>query len=269
MKTRYWIASGVIVLAGGALLVMTNHAHPTAAPATVRHQNGKTTPTAPKTKAPPKPKPQAPPIPKYAPTIPVGGTASGSATASFQAVTHQAPPVPLQVVSLPWQPTAQWAIEPLGMVMNGNATTSSTLWFGEKVGTSSWRWIPTTLPGQPSRHLPAPIRESLLMAYNLHLGEPGPTNTVGNITWQGLQGHVGEPVGWTLSTASANASPLFQRTVGVTLFQPSYTGSFSGYYGMEAAFDAQNATDGLHGLVGWVSRAGSLNTIVEMPPSLL
>jgi hypothetical protein len=186
---------------------------------------------------------------------------------SFTAVTGQSPPVPLQVVALPWQPTTQWAIEPLGMQMHGNSL--KTLWFGQKVGSSPWQWIPTTLPGVPSTKLPAPIQQAITMAYSLHLGESGPTNTVGNISWQGIQGQVGSPDAWTLSTVSAKDSPLFAPTVGVVVFDKSLTGAFAGYYGLEAAFDQQNAASGLHGLVGFVSRQGSLASIIASPPPLL
>lgn len=269
MNTRYWVIGGVIVVAGGAILMMTNQSHHVSASGAVHHKEPKPpTRAASSTKPPAKPTPQVPSIPKHAPTIPTSGTASGSATASFQSVVGQTPPAPLQLVSLPWAKGTQWAVEPLGMSMNGEPSTSPTLWFGERTGTGPWHWIPTTLPGQPSRHLPAPIRESLLMAYSLHEGMSGPTNTVGNITWQGLQNKVGVPVGWTLESVPATDSPLFQSTVGVVLFQPSYTGVFTGYYGLEAAFDAQNASTGLHGLVGFVSRTGSLATIVKTPPLL-
>ncbi|MDA8205188.1 MAG: hypothetical protein M0Z36_03895, partial [Thermaerobacter sp.] len=238
MRTRYWVIGGVVVVGGIAFLVMINPPHQTTAPVAHHHQR-------PKLKPSPTPKSKAPTIPTKAPTIPMAGTGAGSATASFQSVVGQAPPLPLQVVSLPWAKTTQWAVEPLGMNMRGNSL--ATLWFGQKVGTGKWQWIPTALPGVPSSKLPPAIRESLIMAYSLHLGESGPSQSIGNIDWQGLQGHVANPNGWTLANASANASPLFKPSVGITLFQKSYTGAFSGYYGMETAFDAQNASNGLHG----------------------
>lgn len=271
MKSRYWAIGGVAVVAGVVALSLSRHPHHVTAPVAEHHQHHRKPPasTAPKTKAPAKPKPKALRISNHPPTIPVSGSASGSATASFTAVGHQAPPAALQVVTLPWQPTIQWAVEPLGMAMNGEPTTEPTLWFGERTGTGKWTWIPTTLPGEPSAQLPPVIRESLIMADSLHIGEPGPSNTIGNITWQGLQGKVGVPVGWTLESVPKADSPLFAPSVGVVLFQESYTGSSTGYYGMEAAFDSQNARTGLHGLVGFVSRAGSLRQIVKTPPPLL
>lgn len=259
MRRRYWIIGGVVV---GGLVVWGLGGH-SPAPTQTHPQAHKS--SAPKTQSPGHPKKTA--IPPKAPKIPASGSAQGSATASFQAVVGQKPPVALQKVGLPWKSGTQWAVEPLGMKMDGNALV--TLWFGETTGSGRWHWIPTTLPGQPSSKLPAAIRQSLLMAYSLHLGDSGPTNTVGTITWQGLQGKVANPSGWTLRLARANASPLFHRTVGITLFQKSYTGSFSGYFGMEAAFDAQNAKTGTHALVGFVSRTGSLKTIVKTPPYLL
>ncbi|MDA8204941.1 MAG: hypothetical protein M0Z36_02660 [Thermaerobacter sp.] len=265
MKTRYLIIGGVIIVGGGVALSLTApRRHSTATQHSkqpvAHHPKSK---PAPKTKEPTK----APPIPKNYPTIPVTGTASGSATVSFQSVVGQKPPASLQIVTLPWATGTQWALEPLGMKMHGNSL--ATLWFGEHPETGRWTWIPTTLPGQPSSQLPPAIREALVMAYSLHEGMSGPSGTVGNITWQGLQGKVNNPGGWTLTTASANASPLFQPTVGLTLYQQSYTGSYSGYYGMEAAFDSQNAASGLHGLVGFVANSGSLATIVHVPPRLL
>ena len=153
------------------------------------------------------------------------------------------------------------------MAMHGN--TLKTLWFGEKTGSAAWRWIPTTLPGVPSGKLPAPIAQSLTMAYSLHLGESGPAGTVGTISWQGIQGQVTSPDAWTLSITGTNSSPLFAPTVGVVVFQKSLTGAFTGYYGMEAAYDHQNAAKGLHSLAGFVSRTGSLTAIVQTPPPLL
>ncbi len=267
MKTRYWLGAGVVVVGGIIILVSTNSPPQSTAsvPTHPHHQRRPKSQTHPKHT--PTPKTKAPTIPTQAPTIPTSGSGSGSATASFQSVVGQAPPLPLQVVTLPWQKGTQWAVEPLGMKMHGNSLT--TLWFGDRTSTGKWHWIPTTLPGVPSTKLPPAIRESLIMAYSLHLGDPGPAQSIGNINWQGLQGHVANPTGWTLITASANSSPLFAPSVGVTLFQKSYTGSFSGHYGMETAFDAQNAPTGLHGLVGWVARTGPLSRIIQTPPRLV
>ncbi len=254
---------GGVVVVGGILFILTESpAHPPGVPPIRRHHAA-----PPKALPKPTPTPTPTPTPKTAPTLPTSGTAPGSAIVSFTAVTGQAPPAPLQVVSLLWQPTTQWAVEPLGMQMGGNAL--KTLWFGQKTGSNSWQWIPTTLPGVPSTKLPAPMQQSLTMAYSLHLGESGPANTVGNITWQSIQGQVSSPAAWTLSTVSTNNSPLFAPTVGVVVFEKSLTGTFSGYYGLEGAFDAANAGNGLHGLVGFVSRTGPLGTIAQSPPPLL
>ncbi len=265
MRRRYWIIGGIVVVGGVIALSVSGHPHRTA---TASHRQHTTTPShAPHThNSHPKKSGKSPQAPKT-PKIPTCGSGSGSSTASFQTVVGQAPPDPIQTVTLPWQKGTQWAVEPAGMKMDGNALT--TLWFAEKTGSGHWHWIPTTLPGQPSSKLPAAIKQSLLMAYSLHLGDSGPTNTVGPIPWQGLQGKVANPSGWTLRLARANASPLFAPTVGLTLFQKSYTGSFSGYYGMEAAFDGENAKDGTHALVGFVSRTGQLKSIVKTPPYLL
>ena len=265
MRTRYWVIGGVVV--GGIILVATNPSPRSTASVPTHHHHKPRPKSQPHSKHTPTPKSKAPPIPKKSPTVPTSGSGSGSVTASFTHVVGQAPPLPLQVVTLPWQKGTQWAVEPLGVKMHGNSLT--TLWFGDRTGTGPWQWIPTTLPGVPSSKLPPAIRESLTMAYSLHLGDSGPSQSIGNINWQGLQGHVADPTGWTLTTAGANSSPLFKPSVGITLFQKSYTGSFSGYYGMETAFDAQNASNGLHGLVGWVARTGHLSTIVKTPPPLL
>jgi len=254
---------GAAVVVGGIIFVLTEPSTPREIPPPVRHHH-----VAPP-KAIPKPKPIPTPTttPKTAPTLPTSGQAAGSASASFTVVTGEKPPVPLQIATVPWQPTTQWAVEPMGIHQGGNALV--TLWFGEKAGTQAWHWWPTTFPGVPPTALPAPIAQSLTMAYSLHLGESGPTDTVGNITWPSLENEVGSPVAWTLSTVSANDSPLFAPTVAVTVFDPSRTGTFSGDYGVEAAFDAHNASTGLHGLVGFVSRTGNLASIVASPPPLL
>lgn len=256
-KTRLWMVGGIVVV-GGIVYLATSPSRPIPVSAPpVHHHHVAKIPTPPPTK----------PAPQKAPVIPSSASAKGSVTASFKTATGQAPPAPLQVVALPWQPTTQWAVEPLGMAMHGNAL--KTLWFGQRTRSGPWQWIPTTLPGVPSTKLPAPIQQTITMAYSLHLGESGPTGTVGNISWQGIQGQVTSPDAWTLSVVGTNSSPLFAPTVGVVVFQKSLTGAFAGYYGMETAYDAHNAAKGLRSLVGFVSRTGSLTTIVQTPPPLL
>lgn len=265
MKKRYWTAGGVVVIGGALLVISSAPPHRSTGPTPVHHTQEPKSKSHPKAKVPNKPKAKAPSIPKTYPAIPTSGSSTGSAAASFKSVVGQTPPVPLQIVSPPWAKTTQWAIEPLGMQMNGNSLY--TLWFGDRTHSGPWHWMPTTLPGEPPSQLPAPIRESIIMAYSLHLGDSGPTNTVGNITWQGLQGHVANPSGWTLSVTT-NPTPPFAPALELTLYQQSFTGSFSGYYGAVATFDTQNAATGLHGLFGFISRSGSLASIVATPPHL-
>ena len=120
LKKRLWIVGGIVV-AGGVVYLVTSPSRPIPVSAPPGHHHH-VTPTPPPTK----------PAPQKAPVIPSSASAKGSVTASFQTAAGQAPPAPIQVVTLPWQPTTQWAVEPLGMAMHGNAL--KTLWFGQKTG---------------------------------------------------------------------------------------------------------------------------------------
>lgn len=262
----YFIIGGAVVVVGIVAVSNTRPPQPVAK-APVHHHPKAPAKTHPKDQVKAtKPQAKTPPIPKHFPTIPTSGTSTGSATASFKAIVGQAPSIPLQIVTPPWAKDTQWVVEPLGMKMNGNALY--TLWFGDRTGSGPWHWYPATLPGEPPSAMPPAIRESLIMAYSLHLGDNGPSDTPGGITWQGLQGKVSEPEGWDLEVLPAAQSPLSQPSVGLTLYQQSFTGMFDGYYGTQAVFDAQNATNGLHGLAGFIARPGSLASIVGVVPTI-
>lgn len=214
-------------------------------------------PSAPRTEAkPPEPGPGkavstgTPARPTQFPVPPTASTAPGDAAASFTRATGQRPALPLEVVTLPWDPQTQWAVEPALTHVGGNA--QGTLWFGERTGPGPWRWIPSTLPGALDPGLPKPVSQALQWAFDLEQGEPGP-QLLGRIQWAAITGHVGLPEGWTLTAAPAQASPLAAPSVLITVWEPSYTGVFSGVYGVETAWDAANAGTGQHGLAGLVA----------------
>lgn len=180
--------------------------------------------------------------------------------ASFQHATHQPVPSDLEAVAVPWAPNQTWAIDPTGITSANNP--NPTLWFGETSGTGPWHWIPSTLPGALNPNLPKPVYQALQLAWDLNQGQPGP-NLGGAIQWSAITGHVGMPVGWTMHALSAADSPLGQPTVTLTIWMPSYTGSFGGYYGVATAWDAANAPSGTHGLMGLQANLGPLATIAH------
>ncbi len=204
------------------------------------------------------------PIPTSYPAPPQSGQASGSATASFTTVTHHTPPVPLEVVTVPWQSGTHWAIEPVGMTMDGNA--NPTLWFGAQAAGGAWHWIPSTLPGALSAKFPIAIRQALQLGWDLSQHQPGPNPAVGNISWSAITGQVGKPTGWTLVSLSPANSPLGQTTLGLTVWQPSYTGRFNGFYGLQTLWDGTNAQTGTHDFEGFVANPGPMTAIAQHPP---
>ena len=207
------------------------------------------------------------PIPSKYPVPPATGTANGSALTSFQNVTHQAPPSPLDVVKVPWQSGARWAIEPVGMHMDGNSNV--TLWFGEQAKAhGAWTWIPSTLPGALSAKLPISARQALQLGWDLSQRQPGPNTGVGNISWSALTGQVGKPAGWTMVPMPAMDSPSGSASVDLTVWQQSYTGVFNGYYGLVTIWSAQNQAAGTHDFQGFVGAPGPLSTIAQNPPML-
>ena len=177
---------------------------------------------------------------------------------SFRAATHQTAPSNLETLAVPWA-NQTWAIDPIGITSAKNP--NPTLWFGEKTGAGPWHWIPSTLPGALSTQLPKPIDAALQWAWDLNQGQAGP-DLGGPVQWSAITGHVGVPQGWTLQTLSAADSPLGRPTMTLTVWMLSFTGSFTGYYGVATAWDATNAATGTHGLLGLDAAPGPLTHIV-------
>lgn len=178
---------------------------------------------------------------------------------SFRIATHQAAPRDLETVAVPCAHQT-WAIDPIGMTSAQDP--NPTLWFGEQTGAGPWHWTPSTLPGALSMQLPKPIDAALQWAWDLNQGQAGP-DLGGPVQWSAITGHVGMPQGWTLQTLSAADSPLGRPTMTLTVWMPSFTGSFTGYYGVETAWDTTNAATGTHGLLGLDAAPGPLAHIVR------
>ena len=155
-----------------------------------------------------------------------------SLAASFQTTAHDALPSGVTPVSVPWQPQTSWVFVPHAI--------QRRLWFGSRTGTGPWHWVSEDLPGALSKRFPSPVFASLLWADDLHSNEPGPS-LPGAIQWNTIMGRVGEPVGWTTQTLSASESPIGGKTLELTVWVPSETGVFTGYYGLELLWNAQNA----------------------------
>ena len=173
-------------------------------------------------------------------------------------------PSNLETFTVPWT-NQTWAIDPIGITMAANP--NPMLWFGKRVGTGPWRWIPSTLPGALNPALPKPIDAALQLAWDLNQGQAGP-NLGGPVQWSAITGHVGMPAGWTMHGLSAADSPLGQPTIVLTIWMRSFTGSFPGFYGVATAWDATNAFTGHHGLLGLEAIPGPLRTIAHtMAPS--
>ncbi len=263
LKKRTVAMMGGVLVVVGVGWVTASHppAHPEAGSTIPTHhpQTPQATPKVGK-----KPTHTSAPIPTSYPVPPQAGQASGSVTTSFQAITHRAPPVPLEVASVPWQSGTHWAIEPVGMTMDGNA--NPTLWFGEQASGGVWHWIPSTLPGALNAHLPIPIRQALQLGWDLSQRQPGPHTAVGNISWSAITGHVGKPGGWTMVPIPATASPSGSASIGLTIWQHSFTGVFSGFYGLETIWNRHNAATGTHDFEGFIATPGPMTTIAQHPP---
>ncbi len=188
--------------------------------------------------------------------------AAARLAASFQQATHQPVPSDLETVTVPWASHQIWVIDPIGITSTNNP--NPTLWFGEKIGTDPWQWIPSTLPGALNPALPKPVLQALQWAWDLNQGQAGPPLD-GTIQWSALTGHVGMPAGWTMHALPAADSPLGQPTITLTVWMRSYTGSFTGYYGVATAWDARHAATGNHGLMGLQAAPGPLSTLVQNP----
>ncbi len=178
---------------------------------------------------------------------------------SFRRAAHQAAPSDLETLAVPWA-NQTWAIDPIGLTSAKNP--NPTLWFGKKTGAGPWQWIPSTLPGALSAQLPKPISAALQWAWDLNQGQVGP-DLGGPVQWSAITGHVGMPQGWTVQMLSAANSPLGRPTLTLTVWMQSFTGSFTGYYGVATAWDTTNAATGIHGLLGLDAAPGPLTHIVH------
>ncbi len=186
--------------------------------------------------------------------------AAATLAASFQHATHQPVPSDLEAVTVPWAPNQTWAIDPIGITNTQNP--NPTLWFGEKTGAGPWRWIPSTLPGALNPDLPKPIYRALQLAWDLNQGQPGP-NVGGSIQWSAITGHVGMPAGWTMHIVAAADSPIGEPTIALIVWMRSYTGTFSGFYGLNTLWDVQNAASGRHDLAGLTAAPGPMTAIAR------
>ena len=158
-----------------------------------------------------------------------------SLAASFQARVHQALPSGVSPVAVPWQQQTTWVFVPQAI--------QGQLWFASRQGSGSWHWVSEDLPGVLSSQFPQPVYDTLQWADDLHANEPGP-NLPGAVQWSVITGRVGEPVGWTTQMLAADQSPVGQKALELTVWMPSETGVFTGYYGIETLWDAQNAHTG-------------------------
>lgn len=241
-RNRQWIGVGALLglLVGGGIWLAHAAGSPparTTAPASHRL-----------TRRPGRTHSSAPP----APPAPFAGLHR-----SFAAATGLPASTALEVVRLPWNPTRAWAVDPVGV---SAAPRPLTLWFGERTGDGPWTWIPSRLPGALSSQLPPAVHDALARAYDLYQGQPGPT-VPGSISWQALTGHVGLPAGWTLQTLPAEASPLAQASVALTVWQVSYTGTYAGFYGLDTVWDRATAATGRQGVAGFQTAPGLMRAI--------
>lgn len=238
-KRTTWALMGTVVVVGGTVgwiaLQGLHGNHPAAATRSMQTQ-----PRPHTTQQTPTPQSPAPPPLPASPILPQNGTAPGSALTSYEAISHNpAPPVtnPILTEPVPWQKGATWAVVP--------EAVKKTLWFGEqKTPGGPWTWIPSTLPGALSHQLPPPVYQALVWAYDLHAGQSGPA-LGGTVSWDAIKGQVGEPAGWTLGGFSF---PHGKTELTLTVWEPSYTGVFTGLYGMISTWNAQNATTGTQAL---------------------
>lgn len=247
MSTRTKVLGGVLITAATAGLValIALKGHPQTLPSPHAQASGQRVPGR-----------------HHRPSKPTKGQSQPRSTtmaASFQTATHQAAPRDLETVAVPWAHQT-WAIDPIGIT---NAQDPNpTLWFGEKTGAGPWHWIPSTLPGALSTQLPKPIDAALQWAWDLNQGQTGP-DLGGPVQWSAITGHVSMPQGWIMQSLSAAASPLGKPTILVTVWVQSYTGTFSGFYGVDTAWDTTNAAVGAHGLLGLHAAPGPLTHIVR------
>lgn len=251
-RTVLLIIGGAVLVGLGAYAAFGSHAptkHPLSSPAPSHHSSSTHSARSQHHKTSPKPTP-TPPV------LPTIGTGPGNVTMSYEAATHNPPPpVAIETEVVPWVKGVTWAIEPMAV--------GHTLWFGEQNRPQGlWTWIPSILPGALSKQLPLPIYQALAWAYDLHVGQPGPM-LPGTIAWSAITGKVGEPAGWTMAPILYPNDTM----IGLTVWEPSYTGVFSGYYGVETEWNAQNASTGTQALGMLEASTQTMAQIARQTPS--
>lgn len=238
------VLAGIVVAMGIGMAMATPPSHSpfgrpaAAAPIKKTGQAGhyKTTKAS-----PPTPEPALTP-PAKMPSIPTAGRAAAtSAQASLMVLTQKEgvtmPAGPIDVVTNLADPTQRWAF---ATESAKGASTGDTLWFGEQNSAhGSWRWIPSTLPDALSKTLPPAVYAALQWAYDLHEGQTGPA-LYGNVSWSSVTGQVGEPEGWTAQERDG--------ALTLTVWVPSYTGTFNGFYGVQTVWYASTIAAGQSGL---------------------
>lgn len=257
MKRRTpWVIGAAVVVVGVGVALLWPHrgVHPTAV-RPVHHQNRISRTTPAKAVSPDHRIKAAVTVPT--PTIPRPGTSTGSsAQASLAALTkHEGvdrPVGPIDVVQNVGQPSQTWAFSTEAAK---GASTGYTLWFGEQdTPTGPWTWIPSTLPGALSSQLPPAVHSALQWAYDLHAGQTGPT-LLGTVSWNAIKGLVGEPAGWTVQESNGQLT--------LTVWEPSYTGTFTGYYGVQSAWYPSTIRAGQSGLSMIIAHPGPMALIAQ------
>ncbi len=236
------VVAGIVVAVGLGVAMVTSH------PQSVTHQDhpvaiqpAKKTQSRPPAQKPTTQKPAFVP-PKTIPTIPsTGNNSVTSAQTSLTALTQKegvtTPTGPIDVVANLAKPSQRWAF---ATEAAKGASTGYTLWFGmESTKAGPWTWIPSTLPGALSSQLPPAVHSALLWAYDLEQGQSGPT-LYGTVSWNSITGLVGEPQGWTAQESGGSLM--------LTVWMPSFYGSFHGFYGVETDWYPSTIASGQQGL---------------------
>ncbi len=257
MKTTHALIGGGIVVAAMAVMMVPPH-HPAAKTAAVVHTHykkphaqGKKTPR-PQSVVQKSPSPVAQSQPVSSPSVAVPAALNQSGT-------------PLWHVKDPQNSAIQWAFLPQGVreAVNGPHGLhyhAAVLWFGQRLANqTTWHWTPIALPGKIPKSLPHLVYQTLLWAYDLHVGEHGPTQALGTTTWDALTGRVSEPQGWQ---ASAYTTPTGTYTVSLTPWMAS-TSLSNVYFGLSTTWTAHNATNGTGAIATIVHDPGPLSTLVH------
>lgn len=260
MNTPKKILIGAGIVMVGAVAVIAASPTPRTLPVKkVSHIIQRKTPQR---KAPPKAPRKTPakivrvPHSPQTPVIPSAGqnsvaTAQASLAALVQKEKVTTPTGPIDIVANLAQPTQKWAFATLAAK---GASTGYTLWFGEQnTPNGPWTWIPSTLPGALSPKLPPAVYAALQWAWDLNQGQTGPM-LLGTVSWSTITGHVGMPEAWTAQESNGQLT--------LTVWEPSETGIYSGYYGVESAWYADTIAAGKSGLTAIVP--GGAESLAEL-----